>query len=241
MSVSRGFGLNGKSIYNNICKPMEINIQFTVNHADTNGAGVTSVKSNGYIQNVFMNTNQTPATGNPNPAVGIVMIQLKQNFNAFINCLWEINSPNSGSSLKVDDAALTVGNIYTITTLGNATAAQWTLVGVPSGVTPAVGVSFICANNGGSTNTSTSRVQAPSVSGINCFEIIGTPNVNTPSNIASNAGQYIYGQFLAATSSSVTTLLPTAPADGSVVSLQLYFDGSSVTIKDDSVVGASGL
>ncbi len=146
MSVARGFP-NAGHFYSNIVKPIKLDLQFTVSAADSAGLGQTSLKSNGYVRNVFMHTSTTPGTNdgatNPNPASGYALIQLKQNFNAYLGLQWSAQDPNTGS-IKIDNGAtLTIGNPYTITTLGNATAAQWTTVGVPAGITPAVGVSFI--------------------------------------------------------------------------------------------------
>jgi len=236
-SAVRGFGINGKSLYSNIAKPCEINLQFTVNHADTGGLGITSLKSNGYVNNVFMNTNQTPGANNgftnPNPAAGFLAIQLQQNLNVFVNAMYSITSANSGSDVKIDNSAMTAGQVYTITTLGNATAAKWLAIGVPAGVTPAVGVSFIAASNGGAGNTLTSRVQVPSVSAIMDLESVGNPNKMVNTNIAANAGQWLFFQFLGPTISTgayVAPMLPTAPADGSIVQMKLVFDGSAVSV-----------
>lgn len=232
--VPAGFGLNGKSIYTNIAKPMAVELQFTVNSADAGGLGITSLKSNGYVNNVFMFTSQTPGANNgftnPNPAAGYVLFQLKNNFNYFVSGIQGFISKNSGSDVKIDNSAMTVGQVYTITTLGNATAAKWAAIGVPAGVTPAVGVSFVAASNGGSGNTLTSRVQVPSVSGVGHLEIVGNPNKMVNSNLATNAGQWVFAQFVGATSSSVTTPIAVAPADGTQVFVRLLFDGSSVTI-----------
>lgn len=197
--AARGFGLNGKSLYTNVAKPSEVNLQFTV--TPTNGLGVTSVKSNGYVNNVFMHTSTTPAANNgytnPNPAVGYAWIQLQNNFNKFLSVCSGFVSANSGSSVKIDNSAMTIGQPYVITTLGNATLAKWLAIGVPVGVTPAVGVSFIALSTGGAGNTLTSRVQVPSVSGITSLEVIGTTNVMTNSSVPSNSGQGLMVQFLA--------------------------------------------
>jgi hypothetical protein len=234
LSVARGFGLNGKSIYGNIAKPTFINLQFVVNAADTGGLGITGLKSNGYVNNVFMHTSQTPGINNgvtnPNPAVGFALIQLKQNLNVFIQGVNGFISQNSGSDVKIDNSAMTAGQVYTITTLGNATAAKWTAIGVPTGVTAAAGVSFVAASNGGAGNVLTSRVQVPGVSTITSMEVVGNPNVMVNTNIASNAGQWVFVQFLGATDASTTTLIPKAPTDLAKVTMCLYFDGSSVTV-----------
>ena len=56
MSVARGFGINGKSYYTNVCKPEVIHCNFIVDAANGNGLGVRSLKSNGYVESVYMHT-----------------------------------------------------------------------------------------------------------------------------------------------------------------------------------------
>src|SRR5215475_9660838 len=88
MSVSRGFGLNGKSYYTNVCKPEGVWCNFIVDHSNGNGWGVRSVKSNGYVEAVFMNTSVTPGMQNgltnPNPQAGFAVIRFKNNFNFYL-------------------------------------------------------------------------------------------------------------------------------------------------------------
>lgn len=232
MSQPRGFGLNGKSIYTNVAKPTDINLTFTV--TPTNGLGVTSVKSNGYVRNVFMHTSTTPSANdgytNPNPANGYAFIQFTNNFNVYLNGLTQFQGPVTGS-IKIDNAALTAGAPYIISTLGNATTAKWQSVGVPPGITPAVGVSFIALNTGTGSNVLTSRVSTPVASGILGAEIVGTPNTMlASSNIATNGGAWVMVCFLGATSSSDTTLVATAPAVGTVIGMKFSYDASTVTI-----------
>lgn len=222
---------NAGHFYSNIVKPIDINLQFTVDN--TNGNGITSLKSNGYVNAVYMHCATTASAANPNPAAGYALIKLAGNYNTFIGLSSSIQEPYSGSDIKIDNGAtLTIGSVYTITTLGNATAAQWSTVGVPAGIAPAVGVSFVAiATGAGSGNTSTSRVQTSVVSGISGIEIVGNPTASlNNSNVSSNAGGQIIVKFLAATNSGTTTLIPTAPAAGSVISLRLRLDGSSVTV-----------
>jgi hypothetical protein len=236
MTTPRGFGLNGQAFYTNVAKPTSVNLTFTV--TPTNGLGVTSVKSNGYVNNVFMHTSTTPTANNdftnPNPAVGFCIVQLKQNFNYFLGLGGVVLNPPNVTATKIDNSALSVGQVYVISTLGNATAAQWTTVGVPAGVTPAVGVVFTAlATTAGTLNTSTSRVMLPSVTAVTGVEVVGTTNTMVPSNIATNAGQYVTLQFVAPTINTgayVVPMIPTAPATGTVVSLSLLFDASSVTV-----------
>lgn len=211
MSVARGYGLNGKSVYWNVAKPMVTNLSFTV--TPTNGLGVTSLKSNGYVNNVFMHTSTTPAANNgftnPNPAVGFAVIQMKQNFNAFLGMQASFVTPTA-TATKIDNSALTVGQVYVISTLGDATAANWTQLGVPAGVTPAVGVAFTALVVGvtGEANTSTSRVMLPTSAGVDLVEVVGTTDTMVASNIASNAGQWVIVQF----SKSIVTMSSYTPA-----------------------------
>lgn len=222
---------NAGHFYSNIVKPIDINLQFTVDN--TNGNGITSLKSNGYVANVFMNCATTASAANPNPAAGYALIKLASNYNTFIGLSSSIQEPYSGSDIKIDNGAtLTIGAVYTITTLGNATAAQWATVGVLTGITPAVGVSFVAiATGAGSGNTKTSRVQTSVVSAISGVEIVGNPTASLyNTNVSANGGGQLIVKFLGATNSSTTTLIPTAPAAGSIISLRIRMDGSSVTV-----------
>lgn len=240
MSVSRGFGLNGKSIYMNVAKPQIVECNFIVDHTNGNGLGIRSLKSNGYIENVFMNTSVTPGVGtggftNPNPLAGFVNIQFKNNFNYYLGGFSGFVSTVQ-TSTKIDNSALTIGQAYVITTLGNATLANWQAIGFPLGFTPAVGSAFIATAIGvpGEANTSTSRVMLPKPSGIQCFEVVGDPNqMIANSSVASNAGAQLIVQCLAPTLSTNAygqPMIPTAPVDGTVLGMSFWFDGSSVTI-----------
>ncbi len=247
-------------------KPVLVDCSFTV--TPTNGLGVTSLKGP-LVQNVFMHTSTTPAAGasnpmtpnivitNPNPAAGYIVVQLQNEFQRILGVEASIQSPNSASDVKIDNSAMTAGVAYVITTLGNATAAKWAAIGVPAGVTPAVGVSFIAASNGGAGNTLTSRVQtaAAAGSGIEQLEVVGSPDGSiAPSISAQGFGAQI---ILACRSDILTmnsytpagtndggtppiftgtpavltgTVAPSiaAPATGSVIRLQLYLSDSSV-------------
>jgi len=234
MSTPRQFGLNGQKFYSNIAKPQQINLNFVIDSANGNGLGQRSLKSNGYIENVYCYTSATPSSKSPAPAAGFFVIQLKNNFNAFIGMAGGFVSSLTGSN-KIDNTAITIGNPYIITTLGNATVAKWQAVGVPAGVTPAVGVAFIASSQGGSANTSTSRVSSPVPSGITSIEVIGDTKLTSNSNVYANAGQYIVCQFLAPTVTAVTNafegpMIATQPTNNSVVAISLLFDGSSVSI-----------
>lgn len=234
MTVARGFGLNGKSLYSNICKPCEVDFNFVVDSSNGNGLGIRSLKSNGYVRNVFMHTSVAPGSNNgytnPNPAVGFALIQFNNNFNYYLGGFSGFVTGTTGS-IKIDNSALTAGQPYIITTLGNSTTAQWQGVGLPLGITPAVGVSFVATSVGAGANTSTSRVSTPVPRNIVSVQIVGDPNLSVAnSNLSQYGGAWLLVEFLAATDASTTTLIATAPADGSVIGMKALFDGSSVTI-----------
>lgn len=196
MSVPRGFGLNGKSIYMNTAKPMVTNLQFTVNAADTGGLGVTSVKSNGFVENVFMHTSQTPGSvvgwTNPNPPSGYAIIRFKNNFNYWLSGYNVQYTPATSTSTT----STTANSVYIITALGTATLAQWQAVGLPQGITPAVGAAFVATASqsiGGS-----ATVGVPGVPVAPVITVVGNANSSIAnSNVSQNAGALLLIQFSA--------------------------------------------
>ncbi len=233
MSQPRGFGLNGKSIYENVAKPMVVNLNFVVDSTNANGLGIRSLKSNGYVRNVFMHTTQTPGSHdgytNPNPAAGLVLVQFENNFNYYLGGFSGFVSPTVNATTAVT-SGLTIGDAYIITVLGTTTLAEWQAIGLPVGLTPTVGQSFIAIATG-TGGSHTGKVGTPSVSGITSLEVIGDANQSIANSaIGANGGAWVLLQTLSSTSSSVTTSIATAPADGSVLGMCFRFDGSSVTI-----------
>lgn len=365
MSLSRGFP-NAGHFYSNVVKPIKIDCNFTVDATNGNGLGIRSLKSNGYVRNVFMHTTQTPASNdgylNPNPASGYALIQLKQNFNYYLGGFSGFVSPVAGSAIHIaSSSVLTAGVPYVITNAGAAIAptftvvavadssgslagkyflasdqfsnnylfynvvsgvgsppsltgalanyvavpvafatnsantvvgaaiatamgavngtnswtavnsghtvtvtgslttvsfsplpqdvstgftvsavtytslsTAWQSVGVPPGLIPAVGLSFIATSTGAAVISSAATVQAVGVSAISSIEVIGDANKSIAnSSIATNGGAWILVQFLAPTISTgayIAPMIPTAPAAGSVVGMSFFFDGSAVTV-----------
>jgi hypothetical protein len=131
------------------------------------------------------------------------------------------SSPLSYSSAV---AGLATGFTFALT-VSDSNDQDWHAVGVPHGVTPAVGVSFVAIATGA--GGSTGLVIASGVSGIADFEVIGNPNLSLAPHVSgpsANVGGWILVQMLAATSSSVTTPVPTAPANGSTCGMCFYVD-----------------
>jgi hypothetical protein len=137
MSVFRG-GPNGGRFYSNITQPVKVDMNFIVDHANGNGLGIRSLKSNGWVRNVFMNTSATPGKNdnytNPNPAAGYALIQLKQNFNSYLGGFSGFVSPqstySSGSYLAISGSSMTAGLPYIITSVGSVPAASFTIAPV---------------------------------------------------------------------------------------------------------------
>lgn len=210
--------------------PVQIDCKFTVAVADTGGLGITSLKGP-YVKAVYMHTSATPATGNPNPAAGTIVVQLQDSYSRFYTGSYEISSPNSGSDVKIDNSAMTAGVAYVITTLGNATAAKWAAVGVPAGIVPAVGVAFIAASNGGAGNALTSRVQTSAAAGsaVMNIELLGSTSLGVAPNPSANQG--FGGQIILQCRNSSGTIAN--PADGSIIHLELLLSNSSVLIQGE--------
>lgn len=209
---------------------VEIDCNFVVDSTNGNGLGIRSLKGPG-VSNVFMNTSSTPAGGNPNPAAGTIVVQMQDNYNRSFSGFHAIVSPVSGSALKIDNSALTAGVAYIITTLGNSTVAQWVALGVPIGVTPAVGVSFIAASVGAGANTSTSRVMATAAAGssVASIETVGDPNLSIAPLLST--GQTYGASFILQCRDYAGALV--APVDGSVISLAFLLSNSSVLVQGE--------
>ena len=122
MSVARSFH-NAGHYYSNIVSPVKIDCNFIVDATNGNGLGIRSLKSNGFVRNVFMHTSATPGAGdgglvNPNPASGFAIIQMKQNFNKYLGGFSGFVSPTTGSPIAISGSGLTAHNPYLIATVG---------------------------------------------------------------------------------------------------------------------------
>jgi len=122
-------------------------------------------------------------------------------------------------------------------TVFNTNATNWLSVGLPAGVVPNVGASFIATSTGQSVGGgSTGLVLAPGVSGITSIEVVGDPNQSLgpiPVGGSPNVGGRLMFQYLGATSAGVTTLIPTAPAINSVVGMSFVVEAGSILINGE--------
>ena len=134
----------------------------------------------------------------------------------------------SGSTANISfssaAAAFTTGFAFVLT-VSDTNLADWQGVGLPVGLVPTVGQSFIATATGSGHSTGTAI--AVGVSGITSMEVIGNPNVSfspMPQGGSAHTGGWVLVQLLAPTSSSVTTPIPTAPAAGTVIGMSFYVD-----------------
>jgi hypothetical protein len=222
-------------MYSGHVMPVLLDCNFIVDSTNGNGLGIRSLKGP-YIQNVFMHTSSTPGAGNsnpatpskiitnPNPASGVIVVQFQDGFNRSLTGFDSFISP-VGSSQAVT-SGLTIGDAYVITVLGTSTAADWIALGVPSQVTPAVGVAFIAAATGAGSGSGMVAPPAASGTGIGRIETLGDPNLTiAPAQVSAQGfgAQFILNCFNP--SGSIA-----APANGSVISLSFMLSNSGVLI-----------
>lgn len=179
----------------------------------TNASGITLLNASGRIASVFMHTSTTPAAGNPNPGTGVILVNFMDNYNRYLG-----GFANISAAPGTPTGSLTANAAYVIVTLGTTTTAQWHTAGVPAGITPAVGVSFVAAATAAVGGTGTATLTATAGSGIDHIELIGDPNKTIISSSA--GGGYVLLQcFLGG--------VKTAPANNSVIRLGFYMNNSA--------------
>lgn len=211
-------------------KPVLLDCNFVVDSTNGNGLGIRNLKGPG-IQAVYMHTSATPAAGSPNPASGTIVVQMQDNYTRSYSGSNAIVSPVSGTPIVVTaaGAALTVGVAYIIVSVGTTTAADWIVLGVPKGVVPAVGVSFIAAATGAGVGSGSVEITAATGSGVATIETVGDPNLSigpTP-----QSGQGFGAQFILQCRDYAGALV--APANGSVISLEFYLGDSSLMLSGE--------
>ncbi len=233
--ANRNFS-NGGKIFMMESKPVMVTMNFIVDSSDSAGLGIRSLKG-ATVQNVFMHTSATPGAGNsnpstpnvtvtnPNPAAGTIVIQLQDNYNKILDFNTSMISPNSGSSLLVASAGLTAGIAYVITILGNTTTAAWHTLGVPAGITPAVGVAFIAAHTS-AVGTGAVQISAATGSGVATIEGLGLPNLLTAPAPSANQG---FGAEVILQARDYAGAIA-APADGTIIAITLMMSDSTVTV-----------
>lgn len=217
--ANRNFASGGK-IYSMHVMPVLVDCNFVVDN--TQVSGISSLKGP-LVTQVLMNS--AAATPTATIAAGTILVRLQDDYNGVFNVVdASIVTAPSGSDVKIDNSALTAGVAYRITIVGDASLAKWQAIGLPAGVTPALGVSFIAATNGGAGNALTSRVQAAATTAtVACIQLAADPNLSSAS------GEATYGAYAILQCRDFAGALVAPPA-GSKISLQMYMSNSSIQI-----------
>lgn len=159
--------------------------------------------------------------------VGAYKIILNDNYSAFYTfSSWQTTAV-TGAEIALT-TGLTLGQSYVITTLGTSTTANWQTAGLPVGLTPTLGMSFVAIT--ASAGTGTGKVKAVAPSAVTQIELVGDPNLELAPNPTTNQGAILFIQCYGATDSSTTTLTPTDPTSGVTLGLKFLLSNSSITI-----------
>jgi hypothetical protein len=114
MSVARGFGLNGKSIYCNVAQPKVVFANWVVDQTNGNACGIRALKSNGYIQNVWMNTNPSATTARSVFASGVKTITISSVQNLVVGAVVTDSTTGGNISGGTTVASIGPGNQITL-------------------------------------------------------------------------------------------------------------------------------
>lgn len=179
---------------------------------NTNPAGVVSVAGRG-VKAIWMNSS-APSAANPNPAAGLVQVELQDPYNGLLNMMCSLRGPVTGANLT----SVTAGIAYQITAVGTTTEAQWIARGLPVGIVANVGDVFVCNSTGALGGTGT--VKALAASGIDHMDLVSDSLNLQRQNSPVNGGGIV---ILAARNAGTLT----APAAGTVIKLSLLLSNAS--------------
>lgn len=127
--MGHALGNNYGKFYSFLSKPVLVDCNFVVDSTNGNGLGIRSLKGQG-VKNVYMHTSATAAVGNPNPAVGLALIELAYNYNRYYGGFNGFASPSTGGTIAINGTALTVHQPYIIASVGHGTAGAATIAPV---------------------------------------------------------------------------------------------------------------
>lgn len=148
-------------------------------------------------------------------AQGVYALKLEDNYYRFYGLDVTFEAPVTGSDVTA--GSFSSGTAYEITALGNT---DWAAIGLPSGVTAAVGVSFVATGAGSGTGTA----KALGSSGIFVSELLGNPQLMLSPSVQ---GAYVYFKTLNASGAA------TDPASGSVMYFTVKLRNSGVKDKGE--------
>lgn len=221
--MANRFFTNAGHFYAPHVMPVTLDCNFVVDSTNGNGLGIRNLKGPA-IANVFMHTTSTAGVGNlnvtnPNPASGIIMVQLADNYNKYFGGYAGFSAPVTGSALT----SVTQHTAYVIVSVGTGTQAQWQAIGLAPGISPAVGAAFIASAS--TTVPGSGTVQASGVAGIDHIEVIGDPNQTiAPVGLVVTPGTGMILLLQCISAGSVA-----APNNNTVIGLNIYLSNSSAS------------
>lgn len=148
-------------------------------------------------------------------AAGVYELKLEDNYYRFLDFQAAIAAPVTGSAITA--GSFVSGTLYVIQTVGST---DYSLVGLPAGVTAAPGVAFVASGAGSGTGT----VKAVGDSGVYGIELVGDPQTMVA---PSTAGAVLYFECKNASGVAVD------PASGSTLYFQVSYRNSSVKGKGE--------
>jgi hypothetical protein len=113
--------------------------------------------------------------------------------------------------------------------LGTASLAQWRAVGLPKGITPAVGFAFIPTASATIGGSAAVEIAAAAGSAVMSIETLGDPNLSIAPDVSASQG--FGGQIILQCRNASGAIA--APADGSVISIAMYLSDSSITVQGE--------
>lgn len=145
---------------------------------------------------------------------GTYRIQLDDNFTSLYDFRAFFTGAVTGSDIAVDatTAGLTIGTAYQITAVGTATtAANYVTLGVPVGITPAIGVVFTALTTGTGTQSGAGTVKALTSAGVSGIQVLGIPDLmlNNQPFVQGSGGGFITFQTLGSTAAFTGSALAT--------------------------------
>lgn len=194
-----------------------------VTYTISTGSGILQANIAGYlVQTVWASSDNASATALSaaiNATLGLnQIVTASPSTNTVV--VTATSNPGNGILTTALGTGLSVN--HASTTGGNTVAALWNTVGLPSGVTPAVGAAF-AANAAGAQSGATSNYAALAVPAGLEVEVVGDPNVTI-----NQPNPYLVVRLVGPTNSSTTTPIAVDPAQYSVVGFGFYFRNSSV-------------
>lgn len=210
------------------------------------GVGTAPTGIAGILVQQSISTNDTAATigadlvltiQNLPSAVGSATMSFTASGTTTVTVVSTVNQPVAGP--PADSVSAPTGFTFAVTK-SNTNTVAWQGVGLPLGLTPTVGQGFFATATGFSTlGGSTGLVKIPSVSGNFQLEVVGDPNTTLalgPQGNSPHFGGLIVVQFLTPTVSAgayVSPMIPTNPADNSVVGMAFYVEAGSILINGE--------